>query len=608
VSSIWEILDIKKTKIESKIKKAYAQKLKQIDREKNSEEFSKLRKAYEEAIEYSKKKVNRKKKSIDSLNSETLQSSNSEVLYSTDLPSPKEVNIYEQFIFSLDTVSDEELLSKWTELEKELVEKVIDENEAINEKLKSYLDTNFYTSFRNPDQFPILTLEKISKYFDWENSQSNLFRELKARIEARKMKNKLKEEAKLEPLYEYLLKPSYYYEETEIKVNLLSKQTIHYKIDAILKTAPEYFDYELDRSDIEFWKNITPIYIEPTGILKLKKFLYILSGFCFLGFLADLFFPSNDSHSSMPVFILGMVLSLFLGFTIAKIFQFYHNKIGFIIKNIPNYKLEIFTLALIQYISANYWGELKGQSYSIIQYNLFLSIVVFLFLYPFLDFIFGLFYKLLKLFTSIFLPNLNIWYALFIILSIWLFATKDSNLVYLLIGFNVLGIAYKVDKIKEEEFKLKMTGYLLSLSFVSIYVYVLFQLESNLLFAYSLSCLLTILNFEKLDFPYTTELFRLIFIIFGLLAIFRTSPALQEYLLPAKLLLFDIFFLLSFSILFKIKFALLSHFLTLFAFLFYISNSKELGFKNLTLLFLANIIISFLLHKVFSKEKHKDSA
>ena len=54
MKKIWEILGIQKTKDATKIKDAYYEKLSKVNPEDNQEGFMRLRKAYEEAIEYTK--------------------------------------------------------------------------------------------------------------------------------------------------------------------------------------------------------------------------------------------------------------------------------------------------------------------------------------------------------------------------------------------------------------------------------------------------------------------------------------------------------------------------------------------------------------------------
>lgn len=285
--NFWIELEIEPTKDEKAIKRAYAVKLKKIDREKNLEEFQKLRQAYEKAVAYSKQEFIAEINFNTSSDPETIdlileldnidlteriesQEENETYEYSNALKSVNQLlsslsnsslsaeriranEITKGVILIWKEKGETQALKEWAAIEVELREETIAFTEEVS---ASFVDElrEFYSELeeRNPDEFPVHLLEKVFHFFDWDNAAYNIYyslSQLKRRISARKARIEIEKNSKLTPLLE-----SYDPKKMTRDKKNFSTYLIQRYILQLEKNSPEIFEYELDLDTVDYWR------------------------------------------------------------------------------------------------------------------------------------------------------------------------------------------------------------------------------------------------------------------------------------------------------------------------------------------------------------------
>lgn len=494
--NFWKELEIASTKNEKAIKHAYAVKLKKIDREKNPEEFQKLRLAYENAISYSENQSiysdedntgysfdedSSKEETFDYTTSivkiiqeSIINDSNELTNSSIKIRAHKRV---EAFFSFLKEKGEQESIAEWEILKRELSEETIDFAEEIN---KSFIDkiNELYDKFeeKNPTEFPFILFEKIFSYFEWDNALfANYYSIsfLQRRLNARRARIEIENNPILSPLLLTQINPN----DKKIK-SKFSIYRIQKKIEELEKDCPEVFEYELDSETITYLKNLTIT----NGIWEFLSFLALLA----------LLFFAYQAENKIVKYILYPLSFFLIGRAIREFidsYLFFYKKIKYTFENEfqENKWYAVGMLGFILFIETIALTSLK-------EVNLVNSIFVFLrvvvgilLLSPVIEFITDLLFKFYDRLNSQIIPlKTEIWLiGYFLLFVMTVFIESSSKLEVALLGCILFGF-YSLFNRKSQEFFFGEVYLTLLLSpIASYYLISLFQFKEFILISNS---------------------------------------------------------------------------------------------------------------------------
>lgn len=580
MNTIWEILGIKKTKIESKIKKAYSVQLKLIDRENNPDEFLKLRKAYEEALDYSKKKPKAKSKIISENTLESMHTMDRKLNLTNFAdqnlkPINKELKLIDtktQEIFSQlnHNQPETELLTTWYSFEKILNDSDLNLREKASESFREHFESNFNYSALNPNYFPIEFIEAVSKFFDWNFSSSRFNQELKDRSVARRIRLALEKEIETEKRLKPLLDSSID-QYNPIKLDSLSVGMIQNKIREIMKKSPEFFRYELTNDNLDYWQYYSSEDTEKVSHLQsIFKYIFFISAgitnISFVGILLQFFSPelhSNTVSRYLQNILIGTGIFSTFGYLSKEIrFRYWSMFSNFLNEPIQN-KMLILSSLLIFYIGLFNWNSFKGENF---YYSNFYSIIAFFSLtisYQLILLLYSFFRGVLHYLIDVNFPEMNyfFWLGLYFITialplsgysSLWIFDIFRTVLI--VVGFYSFfyseGESYLSNRFNEAYLYIPILTYFNYL----LFGYTLTQLFFNAILFY-----IAVAGFPKLTGKLKSRYFDLIPFVYGVCGIILCFFSRQLSSIPIGINLFFLFgILLCFQINFLVFFAIVS--------------------------------------------------
>lgn len=497
----WKELEISSTKDEKAIKRAYATKLKKIDREKNPEEFQKLRQAYENAISYSKDKyIYSDEYEPDEDNTDysfdrdsSLKENFGEdpaiikIIQESKLNNSNEItNSYikirahkrvEDFFLILKEKGEIESIAEWEILKKELSEETIDFAEEIN---NSFINKSneLYDRMeeKNPADFPFILLDKVFSFFEWDNAlYANYYSIslLQRRLNARRARIEIEKEPILSPLLLSQVNPK----DKKLK-SKFSIYRIQKKIEELERDCPEIFEYELDSETITYLKNLTIT----NGIWEFLSFLALLV----------LLFFAYQAENKIVKYILYPLSFFLIGRAIREFldsYLFFYKKINYTFeKEFQESKWYVVGLLgfilLIETIALTSIQEINLKNSIFVFLRLVIGIFV---LSPVIEFITDLLFKFYDRLDSRIFPLKTeiclIGYFLLFVMTV--FIKSSSKLEVALLGCILFGF-YSLFNRKSQEFFFGEVYLTLLLSpIASYYLITLFQFKEFILISNS---------------------------------------------------------------------------------------------------------------------------
>ncbi|HMV44680.1 MAG TPA: hypothetical protein PK079_22950 [Leptospiraceae bacterium] len=593
--NIWSVLKIDPTKEERAIKKAYAAILKTIDREKSPEEFQTLRKAFEEALAYtkqdwewedlteeednleaisiehkeeiedlkdnseypqeekyySKQKNDTYQEEEDEFEQDVFPSLKNKIDYQNTIEANR---IVRELINLLKEEGEEKAVIKWNHLENELKEYTFGFLEEFNLSLRNELELLYSDGMPNDEKFPFRFLEKVFSYFEWNDYEEYKYYSLtiiKRKISARRERIRLEKEIlknkRLAPLLEPI--PS---DPSNIRTSRLQILNIQKYIEHTQAKCPELFDYEIDSNIVDYWMNakkeMSKIWILAfIGLPMLAAGVY-KNGSVFLNFtvIPALFFFWGKSLREIIYSYICFFYRLFLSID----FDGKKNRglIGLVFAILGTIVFsEVFAIASLQSSATSFFEILLR----------FIGVILFTILFaPIFDLIIQLFYHFSNaIFVRIPSIRLELWFAgvfLLFLLHIYLGEIDGSRLqnvallVLLIVGFDLF-----LSRDKKEIFFLEIYTTFLLAPTTGYYLYLLFGWKSFSAIGFSVASLLAISNFEDV---YSTSKIKIsgrnidLYLVFA--AILVSIGIIFYPEIPALIIAFLLFFILQIRVTF----------------------------------------------------------